>query len=187
MKTSDMRFDMGIIRGWLGKVFVKYKCDAFDFTNSVTQIVGLYVGEEVFALTNKQELVDYFGTDEDIAISKLFKAEENQIKSAFKSVEMISTPIEEKITAIKIVNERQKLTKNGVVTHDVWLTRAVVIEAGGREISFEKDVVPFSEEITIRRGYDLVNKCADESEFLDGWDNNLVPECTREVIEITEK
>lgn len=52
MKTIDMRFDQSIIRSWIGKKFNKYKCDAFDFTNSVTQIVGLYIGDEVFALTN---------------------------------------------------------------------------------------------------------------------------------------
>lgn len=34
-----------------------YKCDAFNFTNSVTQIVGLYIGDEIYLLTNIQEAV----------------------------------------------------------------------------------------------------------------------------------
>ena len=42
-----------------------YKCDAFNFTNSVTQIVGLYIGDEIYLLTNIQEAVDYFGFIED--------------------------------------------------------------------------------------------------------------------------
>ena len=49
MKVIDMRFNTGIIQSWVGKIFVKYKCDAFNFTNSVTQIVGLYIDDEVYS------------------------------------------------------------------------------------------------------------------------------------------
>ena len=61
MKSIDMRFDLKMIQNWIGKLFNKYKCDAFDFTNSVTQIVGLYIGDKVYSLTNIQEPVDYYG------------------------------------------------------------------------------------------------------------------------------
>ena len=64
-----MRFDQSIIGDWIGKIFIKYKCDAFNYTNSVTQIVGLYIGDEVFSLTNIQEAVDYFGIVEDMSVS----------------------------------------------------------------------------------------------------------------------
>lgn len=52
MNTLDMRFDSSIIKRWIGRKFIKYKCDAFDFTNSVTQIIGLFIGHDVFSLTN---------------------------------------------------------------------------------------------------------------------------------------
>ena len=76
MKTIDMRFDLVLIQSWIGKKFNKYKCDAFEFTNSVTQIVGLYIGDEVYALTNVQEAVDYFGATEDMAVAKLSASED---------------------------------------------------------------------------------------------------------------
>ena len=60
MKTVDMRFDSDMIQSWIGKKFDKYKCDAFEFTNSVTQIVGLYIDDEVYAITKVLEAVDYF-------------------------------------------------------------------------------------------------------------------------------
>ena len=181
MKTIDMRFDTSIIRNWIGKTFRGYKCDAFDFTNSVTQIVGLYIGDEVFSLTNIQETVDYYGNTDDIAVSRLVKADESQIKSAFKDVDMISTPINEIIVSVKLINENQKVSFSNAEAYDVWLTRAIIISVGSREVSFEKDIVPFSEEITIRRGYELVEKCSDENEFLEGWDSDIIAECTREV------
>jgi hypothetical protein len=106
MKTIDMRFDSALIQSWIGKKFNKYKCDAFEFTNSVTQIVGLYIGDEVYALTNVQEAVDYFGATEDMAVAKLSASEDVRIKSAFKDVEMISTPVGEEITSVKSMNNR---------------------------------------------------------------------------------
>ena len=184
MKTIDMRFEQSMIQDWIGKKFNMYKCDAFDFTNSVTQIVGLYIGEEVFALTNMQETVDYFGNTEDISVSKLKKSEDGFIRSAFKDAEMISSPVDEEISSVKVVNELQKISVNGTSTYEVWLTRAIIIEAGGREISFEKDNVPFSEEIIIRRGYNLVDKIADNDDFLEGWDDEYTSDYSREVIEI---
>ncbi len=184
MKTIDMRFDPKVVQNWIGKVFHRYKCDAFEFTNSVTQIVGLYIGDEVYALTNVQETVDYFGNTDDMAVAKLSLSEDVAVKSAFKDVEMISTPIGDVISAVKVVNEQQKMTINGEAEYDVWLTRAIIIEAGGREVSFEKDIVPFSEEIIIRRGYDLIDKVADNDDFLNEWDQEYSPEYKREVVVI---
>ena len=79
--------------------------DAFDFTNSVTQIVGLYIGDEVFALTNIQESVDYYGEKDDMTVSKLYCSDDSKIKSAFTDVKMISTSVNEVITSVKLVNE----------------------------------------------------------------------------------
>ncbi len=182
MKKIDMRFDSNLIQSWIGKSFVKYKCDAFEFTNSVMQIVGLYIGDEVYALTNVQETVDYFGTTDDMAVAKLSVAEDSMIKSAFKDVEMVSTPVGEEITSVKMVNEQQTMAINGEPAYEVWLTRAIIFEVGGREISFEKVTVPFSEEITIQRGYDLIDKISDNDDFLKEWDEEYSPAYKREVV-----
>ncbi|MBQ6538029.1 MAG: hypothetical protein IJL75_03900, partial [Eubacterium sp.] len=72
----------------------------------------------------------------------------------------------------------------GICQYDVWITRGIIFHVGGREISFEKDNVPFSEEIIIQRGYELIDKFSDEKDFLESWDNDIKPECTRQIIEI---
>lgn len=118
----------------------------------------MYIGDEVFALTNIQESVDYYGEKDDMAVSKLYRSDDSKIKSAFTDVKMISTPVNEVITSVKLVNEQQKVSIKDELKYEVWLTRAIIFEAGEREISFEKDTVPFSEEITIRRGYNLMEK-----------------------------
>jgi len=182
MKTFDMRFDSDLIQSWIGKKFNKYKCDAFEFTNSVTQIVGLYIGDEVYAFTNTQETVDYFGVTEDMAVVKLSVSDDVMIRSAFKDVEMISTPVDEEIISVKIVNEQQTVAIKGKLAYEVWITRAIIFDVGGREISFEKDTVPFSEEIIIQRGYDLIDKISDNDDFLEAWDDEYSPEYKREVV-----
>lgn len=184
MKVIDMRFNNTMIQELIGKQFNKFCHDPFEFTNSVTQIVGLYIGDEIYSLTNKQEVVDYFGNTDDIAVLKLCKSENSEIKSALKDVNMISTPVNETIVSVKIVNENQKVSIKNRETYDIWLTRAIIISTGEREISFEKDTVPFSEEIIIQRGYNLVDKCSDKNGFLEGWDEDYIPECIRDVIEI---
>ena len=93
MKSIDMRFDENMVKGWIRKEFDQFRCDPFDFTNSVTQIVGLYINGSVFSITNIQETVDYFGNKEDIAVCRLKETENSAIQSAFKNSEMISTPI----------------------------------------------------------------------------------------------
>ena len=55
---------------------------------------------------------------------------------------------------------------------------------GEREILFEKDTVPFSEEITIQRGYNLIDKVSDNDDFLQEWDDDYSPEYKREIVEI---
>ena len=104
------------------------------------------------------------------------------IKSAFKDVEMVSTPVGEELTSVKMVNEQQTMAINGEPAYEVWLTRAIIFEVGGREISFEKDTVPFSEEITIQRGYDLIDKISGNDDFLEAWDEEYSPAYKREVV-----
>lgn len=166
MYTFDMRFKENLLQSWIGLIFQKYQCDAFDFTNSVTQIAGLFIADEAYALTNIQESVDYYGTKDDISIFKIHKAQSQDIKSAFEDTTQIITPINGKITKISLVNENQQIYKNNSLLYDVWLTRGIIFFVNGREISFEKDSIPFSEEIIINRGYNLIQKFSDKKYFL---------------------
>ncbi|SDY58779.1 hypothetical protein [Lachnobacterium bovis] len=73
---------------------------------------------------------------------------------------------------------------NGESAYEVWLTRAIIFEVSGREISFEKDTIPFSEEIIIQRGHDLIDKISDNDDFLQEWDEEYSPEYKRDVLVI---
>ena len=105
-----------------------------------------------------------------------------EIKSAFTDVDQIDTPIGAAIDEIRLINENQRISVNGECTYDVWLTRAIIFVVDGREVLFEKDVVPFSEEIIILKGYELEGQLSDAGAFLEGWDEGIVPECYRDTV-----
>ena len=182
MKKIDMRFDEAFIQSFVGQQFNKYRCDEFVYTNSVTQIVGLYIGDSVYKVKNEQETVDYFGNEEEIAVFKIEESKESDITSAFIDVEQKDTPVGGIIDEIILVN--QQVFENGIQTYDVWLTRGIIFKAEEREISFEKQIVPFSEEINIQRGYDLVETYGDIKEFSEDWPDNIKAIAIREIVTI---
>ncbi len=81
-------------------------------TNSVYQIVGLYIDDKVFSLENKFQPHDYFGTTEDIAVFNLNKTVDADIRSGLREVEMSDNLINKGIATICIVNENKKFTCN---------------------------------------------------------------------------
>lgn len=184
MKKIDMRFDQNIFKTLIGKHFNKYRCDQFVYTPSVTQIVGLYIDSEIFIMKNELETVDYFGNREEIAVSTFSKCGNEDVKSALVEGQMIDNPVNGIINAIKIVNEHQQVCLNDESEYDVWLTRGIIFIVEDREISFEKSIVPFSEEINIRKGYDLIKLFGTIEEFTDGWDENVKARIEREIITV---
>lgn len=186
MIRKDMRFSEEVFRGMVGKQFDQYKCDPFDYTDTVTQIVAVCVDGSYYAMKNIQQPVDYFGTEEDIAVCTFEPIEENEIHSAFEDTQQIITPVGEMIRSISLINENQRISKAGEAIYDIWLTRAVIFHFDEHEILFEKENVPFSEEIRILKGYGLIDKISSSDAFVDGWDADVQAECRREVVTIKD-
>ena len=182
MNRMDMRFDRNLVQSFVGQQFKKYRCDEFVFTNSVTQIVGIYIGDSVIKLSNEQEAVDYFGNKENIAIFKIMESKDSEIVSAFLNTEQKDNPVNGIIDEIILVEENQQVFERGSQTYDVWLTRGIIFNVDGREISFEKQNVPFSEEINIQRGDDLIGIYGDVGEFSEEWSAEIKAIATREII-----
>ncbi len=92
-----MRFDQSLLKTLVGKKFLKYRNAPFLFTNSVTGIVGLYIGNRIFELRNEQEAVDYFGYIDDYAVLKLKEYASDKIQSFYVNVTQIDTYIDKNV------------------------------------------------------------------------------------------
>lgn len=49
-KIQDFRLSELHCKPFIGKCFRKYRCDSFDYTNSVTGVVGIYINDKTFEL-----------------------------------------------------------------------------------------------------------------------------------------
>lgn len=185
MVNIDVRFSeskMKIIENMIGKKLIKYMHDPFEFSTSVYGIVGICFEEECFAITNLTEVHDYYGTQEDVAVLKMEQVDKSEVHSFIEGESMIETPVNSVLKQVIIVNENQSLFKNGVQTYNVNLTRGVIfVMEDGLQISFEKNIW-FSEDITIQKGYDLINTYSPETEFCENWELPYVAKCKRKCI-----
>lgn len=190
MKTVDIRFPdntISIMKSLIGQEFKMIKHDPFMFGLDVYGIVGLFIDDNVYKLTNLVEVLDYYGKMEDVAVFRFEATTADKIVTFRVNGEMIDFPIHSKIKEIRIVNENQQLFYNGEQTYDVYTVRGIIfVLQDGREISFEKPIW-FSEEIYIRKGYDLIEKFVSTDDFAEGWEgcDGYETKCTREIITIS--
>ena len=180
----DLRLDEEIFKKMIGKQFNKYKCDPFVFTNTVTGIVGLYIGKKVFELKNEQTAFQYFDSMDDVALWNIKEVNDSEIHSVFENTEQIDTSINQNINSITLVNEHQTVNINDQEC-DLWLTRAIVFHLENCDIYFEKDNTAFSEEIEINRGHDLLSEFPKRNDyFLDQWTKGIEVSVETEFIKI---
>lgn len=188
MKLIDVRFsvsDMAMIQKMIGKKLVKYKCDPFEYTTSVYGIVGVSLEDAAYAFTNFVEVMDYYGKQEDVAHFQMQVMPFSNIHSMVQNQTMIETPVGNVISEVIVVNEIQQLFENDTLIYEVYLTRGIIFKFDdGHELSFEKNIW-FSEEISVEKGYNLIDRFAPTTEFSEGWSGKYRGECSRELISIT--
>lgn len=182
--NQDIRLDSNKFKNMIGQEFIKYKCDPFVFTNSVTGIVGLYIGNQIYELKNEQTKFQYFNTVDDIALWDIKEVKDSDIHSFFEDTEQINTPVNQKIVKITLINEQQVACINNQ-SYSLFVTRAIVFHLENREIYFEKDNTAFSEEIEIKRGHDLLEEFPKRNDyFLDEWVEGIKSNVQTEFLEI---
>lgn len=181
---QDLRLDKHIFKQMIGQEFIKYKCDPFVFTNSVTGIVGLYIGNQIYELKNEQTKFQYFDAIDDVALWNIKEVKDSDIHSFFEDTEQINTPVHQKIVKITLINENQVACIDNQ-KYSFLVTRAIVFRLENREIYFEKDSTAFSEEIEIKHGHDLLQEFPKRNDyFLDQWIDGIKSDVHTEFVEI---
>ena len=180
----DLRLDEEIFKKMIGKQFNKYRCDPYVFTNTVTGIVGLYIGEKVFELKNEQSAFQYFDSMGDVALWNIKEVSDSEIHSVFENTEQIDTSINQNINSITLANEQQIVNIHDQ-EYNLWLTRAILFHLENCDIYFEKDNTAFSEKIEIKRGHDLLSEFPKRNDyFLDQWFEGIKADVQTIFIEI---
>lgn len=168
-KVQDFRLNESYFKTLIGKCFKKYRCDPFEYTNSVTGIVGIYIDDKTFEIRNEQKSIKYFDSVDDIAVWTFKEVNANDIHSFFEDTNQIDTPVNETVKKITLVNELQKVKISNEI-YEMWITRAIIFHLETKDIYFEKDNTAFSEEIEIKRGHKLIDEFPKKNDFfLNQW------------------
>lgn len=182
MINIDVRLkieDLQILQAAVGSTLDRIEHDEFVFSNTSSQAVRFVLEDALFYLYSFTEALDYFGAEEDVAVWSVEKKEYPLIADK----DFVNTPIKERVASIQIVQEHQELFENNQKTYDVWVTRGIIIDFGDHELAFEKPIW-FSEDIVIRRGYNLIEKFQSAEEICKAgkWKDGVTMVCSREVI-----
>ncbi len=181
---NDMRLNKETFKDMIGHKFIKYRCDPFTFTNTVTAVVGIYIDNKVYKIFNEQELIDYFDIKDDFAVWNVYETKDSDIQSYIANCKQIDTPINEIIKNITLVNEHQTAIIDSV-KYELWVTRSIIFHLENKDIYFEKSDTAFSEEIEIRRGHDLLKEYPKRnSYFMDGWAEDVIASVETEFITV---
>ena len=184
MKKIDIRIssnEIELLKSLVGKTLTNIEHDEFVFTNTSSQVVRLNFTDFSIFLYSFTEPLDYYGKEEDVAVWSVEKTEHPILTN--KS--FIKTPIQQQIHSISLVQENQQVFENGEQIYDVWLTRGIILELGDYQFSFEKPVW-FSEDIIIRKGYNLVTMFRSEKEIEKpgSWAKGTTLKCIRCIYDI---
>lgn len=178
----DFRFDEKLFQSFPGKTFHKYRCDPFIGVPKVYAVIGIYIGDKVYRLSNFTQVMDYDFHADPIAVNRFEETEDSAIVSAVNNMRQVDMPREGTIEKVTLVNEHQVIRYNGTKAYEIWVTRAVIFTIDGTELSFEKDSWPYSEELEIHEGKDLRNSLSDVNEFSYGWEEGVTAKAEREEI-----
>ena len=172
-KVQDFRLNESYFKTLIDKCFKKYRGDPFEYTNSVTGIVGIYIDDKTFEIRNEQKSIRYFDSVDDIAVWTFKEVNANDIHSFFEDTTQIDTPVNEIVKKITLVNELQKVKISNEI-YEMWITRAIIFHLETKDIYFEKDNTAFSEEIEIKRGHKLIDEFPKKNDFfLNQWVNGI--------------
>ena len=168
-KTLDTRLgakERGMLSELIGRTFSRYRSDTFTFSNTVYGTLGIIVEDDVFELTNYiQTESDYFGYSEEVSRFELKPVKLGDLKSGVVDGVQVDYMINDTITDIKLINDREVMTKAGELFFDYRYTRAIVFCFEGHELAFERGDDIF-ELIHIVTGYDALSKIGPADEFL---------------------
>lgn len=173
------------LRSLIGKSFDAYACDPFQFSPSVFGVVGFTIDGETYKLTAAQRSVQRFFSTEDAAVLDFAPCTAEEAASCMDGGQFIPHPVKDIICSIDMVNDLESVTHEGD-QRKFFSTKGLIFHLkSGNEISFELDTW-FSEMITIRQGYHLIEKFTPLESFYDEWDaeSGYVPACIRNVATI---
>lgn len=170
--------EIELLRSMVGKKLVSIQHDKFRYTNTSFEAVAFHLEDASYYLYSLTEVMDFYGDTEEVARWSL----QTDKKDFLDAKDWMTSPIDETIRNIRVVQEHQEVFDGEEQTDDVLVTRGLIFDFSDRELSFEK-AAWFSEDIYIQKGQDVISTFTSPSEFEeDDWPDGLTAKCTRSIL-----
>lgn len=161
--------ELQILTAMKGQQFNNYKSDPFVYSPMVFGIVGISVGDETYKITAQLKETQRFNSIDEVVCLQIEKADSTDIGSLMDGGEMVETPVMNKIDSIMVVTDFQTLTKDSDEKEFARTIGCIFKMFDGLEISFEVGCW-YSEMITVRKGYNLIEDFTPVEEFYEEWE-----------------
>ena len=175
--------EMNILRQLIGRKIVSLRHREFSPTHASYGVVGIETEQGTIYLYSETDSMNYFGSVEEEAVLTLTHERRAWLDFDDFSYALASTsPVNETVKEIHVVQDHQRLYENGEQTFDIWLTWGIIFDFGDYQYSLEK-TQGFSGLIFIEKGNDLINTFSSTEEFEDPefWTDGCIAKCDREI------
>ncbi len=181
--------EMDILRQLIGRKIVSLRHDKFRpvHLHAATGVVGIETEQGMIYLYSETDSMNYFGSVEDEAVLTLSHERHAWLDYDECSYALTTTsPVNETVKEIHVVQDHQQLYENGEQTFDIWLTWGIIFDFGDYQYSLEKSQ-GFSGLIFIEKGKDLINtfSSTDAFENHELWTDDCIAKCDREIVVIS--
>ncbi|MCD8206471.1 MAG: hypothetical protein LUD72_00885 [Bacteroidales bacterium] len=192
VRRTDFRFDadtLSLLKSLIGKTMSRVLYQCFVGKDNAYGRVFFDIEGVYFRLSNFTESLRYMGTVEDVAVYRFGCVDPSEAEEARQDGKMLDVTVNRVIERIQVVNENQRLFKNGALAEEADVVRGLVfVFEDGEELSAEKSAFFFLEEIYVKFGKGFSDGYEPlEEGFLDGWDEvpGCEPKASREIVTIS--
>lgn len=145
MIVADTRLkadEKAALASLIGKTFVKYRHDEIVDSNHEEDawgIVGLYVDNDTYALTDVREVYNVHGDEDDTPVVHFAKVSPDEIHSHLVGVQQRDWFVNKVIKNIFLYEDFQTMQEKGVDTYKYNFTSAIVFQFEHTKLVFEPE------------------------------------------------
>lgn len=143
--------EKALLASMIGKSLDELVHDNYVINPSSYMSVWVVVDGAVYELHRETEVIDRFGSKDDVAVTRLRQSRRESMRTHIVGRKLVTEKIGRLIEDIKVVEDTQIMTKDMDAGGTFIFTSAVIFELEGTEIVLEPDTW-FSEDIFIERG-----------------------------------
>lgn len=159
--------EVEILRNCIGNKLIKYRVHQADDVSLTMQHLQIFINNKIYDISNELEPQKYWGDIEDVS-SLHIKEIDKPLELHFpEQYSIVDTLIDDTITNVYLVNERQIQYTNDVATYEMNYTKGIIFKTSKKDVAFLKEEWDLDEQFDIYVGKYVYNDIMDNYTKID--------------------